>query len=199
MARTRNPPRGDRGLAGLGPEADTSPDHRFLGEPMGALCAFLPSQGDVRVVNPGAFPSSECEEEHDKCAAVAATWLAPMRRGSAVQVRPRAAERPKRPSPRRRQTRVTQSSPGIGAPMEQVSFDMQQLSPRRSASGKPIVIAVDGDPQGVLLRTGSRYRFLAVRFEAFAIEGQEFLSIADAKVAAARAVLDARSESRASR
>jgi len=49
---------------------------------------------------------------------------------------------------------------------------------------KPIAIDVDGEPQGVVVPAPGGFRFLAVRFSAFAIDGQTFETVAAAKVAA---------------
>lgn len=55
---------------------------------------------------------------------------------------------------------------------------------------KPIVIEVSGEPLGVVVPAGDAYRFLAVKFPVFSIDGQTFSSVADAKLAAANAVRD---------
>jgi hypothetical protein len=55
-------------------------------------------------------------------------------------------------------------------------------------TGKPIAIEVDGEPLGVVLPSSDGFRFLAVRFNAFAIDGQTFGSIEEATAAAGRAV-----------
>ena len=53
---------------------------------------------------------------------------------------------------------------------------------------KPIVIEVGGEPQGVVVPKGDAFRFVAVKFPAFAIDGQTFASVEDAQVAARQAV-----------
>ncbi|SFZ86456.1 hypothetical protein SAMN02983003_3638 [Devosia enhydra] len=55
-------------------------------------------------------------------------------------------------------------------------------------TGKPTAIEVDGEPLGVVLPSDKGFRFLAVRFNAFAIDGQTFASIEDARSAASRAI-----------
>jgi hypothetical protein len=60
---------------------------------------------------------------------------------------------------------------------------MQHSVPGPS-SGKPIAIAVDGEPLGVVVPSPQGFRFLAVRYSAFSIDGQTFDSIADAETAA---------------
>jgi len=52
---------------------------------------------------------------------------------------------------------------------------------------RPIQIEVDGEPLGVLVPQGGAYRFLAVRFPVFAIDGQTFAGVEDAVIAAGRA------------
>ncbi len=52
---------------------------------------------------------------------------------------------------------------------------------------RPIQIEVDGEPLGVLVPQGDAYRFLAVRFPVFAIDGQTFASVEDAVIAAGHA------------
>jgi len=59
-------------------------------------------------------------------------------------------------------------------------------------TGKPIAIDVDGEPLGVVLPSADGFRFLAVRFSAFAIDGQTFDSVAAAEDAARDAVSLAR-------
>lgn len=49
---------------------------------------------------------------------------------------------------------------------------------------KPVTIEVRGEPLGVVVPEARGYRFLAVRFNAFAIDGQVFPSIEAARKAA---------------
>lgn len=54
---------------------------------------------------------------------------------------------------------------------------------------KPIVIAVSGQPQGVVVPAEGDYRFLAVKLGVFPLDGRLFKSVADAH-RAARAVME---------
>jgi hypothetical protein len=51
----------------------------------------------------------------------------------------------------------------------------------RPPTVKPIAIEVDGEPLGVVVPSGEGYRFLAVRFAAFPLDGQIFESVEDAR------------------
>lgn len=53
---------------------------------------------------------------------------------------------------------------------------------------RPITIEVRGEPLGVVLPEPEGYRFLAVRFNAFAIDGQVFESVDAARRAASIAL-----------
>ncbi|GGA55670.1 hypothetical protein [Pelagibacterium lentulum] len=53
---------------------------------------------------------------------------------------------------------------------------------------KPIVIAVDGEPQGVVVPNGNDFRFMAVKLGVFPLDGQIFDSVAAAREAARTAV-----------
>jgi hypothetical protein len=55
----------------------------------------------------------------------------------------------------------------------------QTISGRPTA--KPIAIEVDGEPLGVVVRSGEGYRFLAVRFAAFVLDGRIFDSVEEAR------------------
>lgn len=59
--------------------------------------------------------------------------------------------------------------------------------PIQRPSTRPIQIEVDGEPLGVLVPQGEAYRFLAVRFPVFAIDGHVFTSVEDAVIAAGAA------------
>lgn len=59
---------------------------------------------------------------------------------------------------------------------------------------KPIVIEVSGQPLGVVVPSGKAFRFLAVKFPVFAIDGQTFDSVEDARLAARRTVNPRESE-----
>jgi len=60
----------------------------------------------------------------------------------------------------------------------------QNLSPD---STRPIVIDVDGSPVGIVVRRNDRFRFLAVKLPAFAIDGVEFDDPEAARLAAVAA------------
>ena len=49
---------------------------------------------------------------------------------------------------------------------------------------RPIAIEVDGEPLGVVIAAPEGFRFLAVRFNAFGIDGQVFPSVEAAQLAA---------------
>ena len=53
---------------------------------------------------------------------------------------------------------------------------------------KPIAIEVDGEPLGVVVPDPEGYRFLAVRLNAFGIDGETFPSVEAAQLAASRAL-----------
>ena len=53
---------------------------------------------------------------------------------------------------------------------------------------RPIAIDIDGEPKGVLIVHGTGFRFLAVKLDAFGVDGQVFASI-EAAEAALRNVL----------
>ena len=59
--------------------------------------------------------------------------------------------------------------------------------PIQRPSTRPIQIEVDGEPLGVLISQGDAYKFLAVRFPVFGIDGRIFASIDEAVVAAGTA------------
>ena len=46
---------------------------------------------------------------------------------------------------------------------------------------KPIAIEVDGEPLGVVVPSDEGFRFLAVRFAAFPLDGRVFDSVEDAQ------------------
>ncbi len=58
---------------------------------------------------------------------------------------------------------------------------------------KPIVIAVDGEPQGVVVPNGDDFRFMAVKLGVFPLDGQIFDSVAAAREAA-RTVVESAGE-----
>lgn len=67
-----------------------------------------------------------------------------------------------------------------------------QHTVHKPAGTRPVTIEVDGEPQGVVVPAPEGFRFLAVRFNAFGIDGQTFASVEAAQLAASRALSDAR-------
>lgn len=53
---------------------------------------------------------------------------------------------------------------------------------------KPVLIEIRGEPRGIVTPSGGGYRFVAVRLEAFALDGQWFSGIAEARHAVGVAV-----------
>jgi hypothetical protein len=68
---------------------------------------------------------------------------------------------------------------------------MQHAAPARRPAVKPVAIEVDGEPLGVVVPDPGGYRFLAVRFAAFGIDGHVFESIELARHAASEAARQA--------
>jgi hypothetical protein len=66
---------------------------------------------------------------------------------------------------------------------------MQHTSLTKPNGNKPIAIEVDGEPLGVVVSAPEGFRFLAVRFNAFGIDGQVFPSVEAAQVAASNALI----------
>jgi hypothetical protein len=67
---------------------------------------------------------------------------------------------------------------------------MQHSHVEKPTGNKPITIEVGGEPLGVVVLEESGFRFLAVRFNAFAIDGQVFDSVEAAQLAASAALVD---------
>ena len=65
---------------------------------------------------------------------------------------------------------------------------MQHTIVEQPHGNKPIAIEVDGAPLGVVVTAPEGFRFLAVRFNAFKIDGQIFPSIEAAQLAASNAL-----------
>ena len=65
---------------------------------------------------------------------------------------------------------------------------MQHANVEKPNGNKPITIEVRGEPLGVVLPESKGYRFLAVRFNAFAIDGRVFESVDAARKAASLAL-----------
>jgi hypothetical protein len=52
----------------------------------------------------------------------------------------------------------------------------------RPAGHRPVTIEVDGEPLGVVVPSDEGYRFLAVRYAAFALDGRIFESVEEAQL-----------------
>lgn len=65
---------------------------------------------------------------------------------------------------------------------------MQYQTITRPPVSKPIAIEVDGEPLGVVVPSDEGYRFLAVRFSAFALDGRIFESVEEAQATIGQAV-----------
>lgn len=65
---------------------------------------------------------------------------------------------------------------------------MQHQTFSRPPAAKPVTIEIDGEPLGVVVPSGEGYRFLAVRFSAFALDGRTFGSIEEARLTIGAAV-----------
>jgi len=58
---------------------------------------------------------------------------------------------------------------------------MQYQTITRPPATKPIAIEIDGEPLGVVVPSDEGYRFLAVRFAAFELDGRVFDSVEEAR------------------
>ena len=58
---------------------------------------------------------------------------------------------------------------------------MQHQIISRPPSLRPIAIEIDGEPLGVVVPSDDGFRFLAVRFSAFALDGKTFESVEQAR------------------
>jgi hypothetical protein len=67
--------------------------------------------------------------------------------------------------------------------MEVIS--MQHAHFEKPHGAKPIAVDVDGEPKGVLVASDNGFRFLAVKLDAFGVDGQVFASV-EAAAAAVR-------------
>jgi hypothetical protein len=63
-----------------------------------------------------------------------------------------------------------------------------QAFPSRPPSPKPIAIEVDGEPLGVVIPADEGFRFLAVRLNAFAVDGKIFTTVEAARDAVSAVV-----------
>jgi hypothetical protein len=60
---------------------------------------------------------------------------------------------------------------------------MQHAHFEKPHSAKPIAVDVDGEPKGVLVALDAGFRFLAVKLDAFSVDGQVFETIEAAEAA----------------
>lgn len=60
---------------------------------------------------------------------------------------------------------------------------MQHAHFEKPHSAKPIAVDIDGEPKGVLVAHDAGFRFLAVKLDAFGVDGQVFASIEAAEAA----------------
>jgi hypothetical protein len=67
---------------------------------------------------------------------------------------------------------------------------MQHQTISRPPTPKPIAIEVDGEPLGVVVPADEGYRFLAVRLNAFAVDGRIFTTVEAARDAVSAIVHD---------
>ncbi|MGV3491444.1 MAG: hypothetical protein ACO1OG_08995 [Devosia sp.] len=60
---------------------------------------------------------------------------------------------------------------------------MQHAHFEKPKSAKPIAIDIDGEPKGVLVSLNGGYKFIAVKLDAFGVDGQVFDTVEDAEAA----------------
>jgi hypothetical protein len=65
---------------------------------------------------------------------------------------------------------------------------MQHQTISRPLESRPIAIEVDGEPLGVVVPADEGFRFLAVRLNAFAVDGHIFTSVEAARDAVSAAI-----------
>lgn len=65
---------------------------------------------------------------------------------------------------------------------------MQHPFVDKSEENRPVTIEVDGEPLGVVVPAPDGFRFLAVRYNAFAMDGHIFASVEAARSAVSEAV-----------
>lgn len=63
-----------------------------------------------------------------------------------------------------------------------------QTFPTRPPAPKPIAIEVDGEPLGVVVPADEGFRFLAVKLNAFAVDGKIFTTVEAARDAVSAVV-----------
>jgi hypothetical protein len=54
---------------------------------------------------------------------------------------------------------------------------MQHAHFEKIQTAKPIALDIDGEPKGVLVLVAEGYRFIAVKLDAFGVDGQVFDSV----------------------
>jgi hypothetical protein len=62
-------------------------------------------------------------------------------------------------------------------------ISMQHAHFETPHGANPIAVDVDGEPKGVLVASDNGFRFLAVKLDAFGVDGQVFASVEDAEAA----------------
>jgi len=60
---------------------------------------------------------------------------------------------------------------------------MQHAHFAKPHSAKPIAVDIDGEPKGVLVASDEGFRFLAVKLDAFGVDGQLFPTVEAAEAA----------------
>jgi hypothetical protein len=65
---------------------------------------------------------------------------------------------------------------------------MQHQTFARPPAQRPIAIEVDGEPLGVVIPADEGFRFLAVKLQAFAVDGQIFTTVEQARDAVSEVV-----------
>ena len=60
---------------------------------------------------------------------------------------------------------------------------MQHAHIEKPHGARPIAVDIDGEPKGVLVSSAQGFRFLAVRLDAFGVDGQVFASVEAAEAA----------------
>lgn len=60
---------------------------------------------------------------------------------------------------------------------------MQHAHFEKPHGAKPIAVDVDGEPKGVLVALDQGFRFLAVKLDAFGVDGQVFATVEAAEAA----------------
>ena len=60
---------------------------------------------------------------------------------------------------------------------------MQHSHFEKPRSTRPIAIDIDGEPKGVLISLDEGFRFVAVRLDAFGVDGQVFATVEAAEAA----------------